>query len=381
MLGQEQLLEQSSIATSVGLSPQEEALQSLCKQLLKSTFFRGYYEERRFVDAVSDYRDIVGLHCSERDVERLLLDIKCKLQLFYQNSPKVWIGITHGACMGIIPKKYTLNTNIWLQLQEVAFGQYWFSVKSVRFRKNEVLLKLKVVRAVEPETRFERISSSHFHTPTLSHASNTSALAVKDSAKTLQSTPQHEELASRSNVENPEVMQIDYEDFVNVLRGWGATIKHTVYDFISNDINKDNIKDFLQFLGLVVVSLLTGSVVAIKYLGNFALRFMFEFTRFTQVMTPIILKLIDVINKIVGGFYILVAMIWKDAFMKKKMPKEGVLHDYKEYPPSNLKAIEYNRPLYKSIEYNIRHSPLHSPQPPFMGTSRGPFTEFERKFQ
>ncbi|XP_017466859.1 PREDICTED: uncharacterized protein LOC108359488 [Rhagoletis zephyria] len=359
------------------ISPQEEAMQSLCKQLLKSKIFRGYYEERRFVDAVSDYRDIIGLHRSEREFERLLLDIKCKLQLFYQHSPHVWIGITHGDCMGVMPKKYTLDTHIWLQLQEAAFAQYWFLVKSVRFRKNEVLLKLKIVRAVEAEPLTEKVPSFQPSTPALKPDSGNSKpeVLIEDAEKKSNNPSQPDEgMPNTSDKGSKEGNQIGYEDFVEVVRDWGTSIKQSVYDFISNDINKDNIKGFLQFLGLVVVSLLTGSFEAIKYLGTFALHFMFEFTRFTHIMTPIILKLIEMATKIVGGFYVLLAMIWKDVFMKRNMAQQRPLLDYSEH----IRAIEYNRPLYKSIEYNIRQSP---PQPSMLRTDDGQFTEFERKLQ
>uniref|UniRef100_A0A0K8V2K2 Uncharacterized protein n=1 Tax=Bactrocera latifrons TaxID=174628 RepID=A0A0K8V2K2_BACLA len=377
MTEQEAMLQQSSGIASTYMTPQEEALQALCKKLLKSRFFRGYYEERRFVDTVAGYRDIIDLHRGERDLELLLLDIRSKLQIFYQNSPQVWIGITHGAFMGITPKTKTLDTHIWVQLQEVAFGHYWFSIKSIRFRKNEVILKLNVVRNVEADSLIERTQISK---STLMYAKDDSktkqTLTTDNSINALNNaTKLSDDMMSGPTVIQPEVLQIGYEDFVNIVRNWGTTIKHKVYDFMSNDINKDNIKDFLQFLGLVVISLLTGSFVAIKYLGTFALRFMFEFTRFMHVMTPIILKIIEAINKIVGGFYILLAMIWKDAFMKRRMTATQQLQDFNVQPPRELKAIEYNRQKYEiDFEYNIR-------QPPVMRPSIGPFTEFERKFQ
>ncbi|XP_014096036.3 uncharacterized protein [Bactrocera oleae] len=379
MTEQEALLQQSCSMSSTYMTPQEEALQTLCKKLLKSRFFRGYYEERRFVDSVAGYRDIIGLHRGERELELLLLDIRSKLKIFYQHSPQVWIGVTHGAFMGITPKKNTLDTHIWVQLQEVAFGEYWFSIKSIRFRTNEVILKVNVVRSVEAESRFERSQISTTAPMNVKDTSK-SALKTKDSVNRFKNAPQlTEDMVNGPTVIQPEVLQIGYEDFVNIVRDWGKTIKHSVYDFMSNDVNKDNVKDFLKFLGLVVISLLTGCVVAIKYLGTFTLRFMFEFTRFTHVMTPIILKVIDTINKIVGGFYILLAMIWKDAFMKRKMTPIQQLQDFNAQPPRELKAIEYNRQQYTSnFEYNIRHNSL---QPPVMRTSMGPFTEFERKLQ
>ncbi|XP_067620000.1 uncharacterized protein [Eurosta solidaginis] len=379
------ILQNTSVSSNV-MSPEEEALQSLCKQLLKSKVFRGFYEERRYVDVVSDYRDVIGLHRCEREFESFLIDIHRQINLFYKNNPFVWIGITHGPYLGAIQNKYTSGTHIWLQLEDVAFGQYWFNVKSVRFRKNEVILKVKVVRAVEDESpMIEKLATPSRSKPPAwmhnSHEQKSSTLLANNATKPINFPSQlyREQMNASADSTEPKTMQIGYEDFVNVMRDWGATMKHSMYNFMSNDINKDNIKNILKFLGLVVVTLLAGSVEAVKYLGAFTLRFMQEFTRFTHVMTPIILKVLEMINKIIGGFFLLLAIIWQDIFGRRKMPQQ-----YSRIPATNertttdLRAIEYNQPLYHSIQYSIRQDVKPAAYRP---NSMGPFTEFERKLQ
>ncbi|XP_073831751.1 uncharacterized protein [Musca autumnalis] len=306
-------------------NPHELALQSLCKQILKSRLFRGFYEERRYVETVQGYRDIVCLHKSEKELNKLLKDICGKLQMFYsQQNPDMWVGVTCGPLPGSKPTVGAIDTFIWAEIEDLAFGQYWFSIKSLRFRSNEVVVKLKVVRSVDAEEMAEK------YTKTSTVSTET---AQADSTTTGTNTT-----AAATEAEK----QVNLQDFADLFRQWHASFKQTIYDFMANDISKENIKGVLKFLGLVVVSLCSGALMAVKFLGIFALRFMFEFSRLTHVLTPIILKIIEVFNKIVGGFYLLLAMIWKDAVVNRNQPK------------SAMPSLEYNRPMYKSIEYDVR---------------------------
>ncbi|XP_061391850.1 uncharacterized protein LOC133327302 [Musca vetustissima] len=307
-------------------NPHELALQSLCKQILKSRLFRGFYEERRYVEAVQGYRDIVSLHKSEKELNKLLKDICEKLQMFYsQQNPDMWVGVTQGPLVGSKPTPGAMDTFIWAEIEDLAFGQYWFSIKSLRFRANEVVVKLKVVRSVDSEEMSEKyIKSSTVSTETVQADSTTTGTNTA------------------AAVDGANEKEVSLQDFAQLFQQWNATFKQTIYDFMANDISKENLKGVLRFMGLVIVSLCSGALMAVKFLGIFAIRFMFEFSRLTHVLTPIILKIIEVFNKIVGGFYLLLAMIWKDAVVNRNQPK------------SAMPALEYNRSMYMSIEYDIR---------------------------
>ncbi|XP_037948855.1 uncharacterized protein LOC119680219 isoform X1 [Teleopsis dalmanni] len=315
------------------LIPQRDALQSSCKQILKEKIFRGFYEERRYVDVVGAYRDIIALEGSEHEFQKILMEIRQQILLFYQNIPNVWIGITHGDISKTKLIAGAMDTYIWVELENVAFGQYWFMVKSVRFRDNEIILKLKVARAVETEltsTPLRRRVS-----PTVARTTGAALPHVNENDSNIKTEKEEETIAN----------EVGLQDFINVIFEWGRSIKHTTYEFMSNDISKENIVSTLKFIGLITLSLVTAFFAAIKFVGAFVLRFMFELSRLTRVLTPIILKLIDVFNKIVGGFYILLAMIWKDTVGRREPQVRTA------YP-----AIEYNRPMYKSIKYNVEQS-------------------------
>ncbi|XP_075146685.1 uncharacterized protein LOC142221054 [Haematobia irritans] len=310
------------------LSDSELALQSLCKQILKSRLFRGFYEERRYVDNVSGYRDIISLHRSEKELSKLLRDIRDKLAMFYsQQNPDMWIGVSSGALGGFSPNPSALETFIWAEMDDLAFGQYWFSIKSLRFRENEVIVKLKTVRPVDAEEMAEKWTKSSSRERRTTEATSDSSSQTTQPDSTTKATDESE---------------VNLQDFAEIFHQWRASIKQTIYDFMSKDISKENILGVLKFIGLLIVSLISGALVGTKFLGNFTLRFMFELSRLTHVLTPIIFKIIDVFNKIVGGFYLLLAMIWKDAVVNRNRAN------------TTAPAIEYNRPMYKSIQYDVR---------------------------
>nr|XP_013102600.1 unnamed protein product [Stomoxys calcitrans]XP_013102609.1 unnamed protein product [Stomoxys calcitrans]XP_013102617.1 unnamed protein product [Stomoxys calcitrans]XP_013102626.1 unnamed protein product [Stomoxys calcitrans] len=316
-------------------NPHELALQSLCKQILKSRLFRGFYEERRYVDNVSGYRDIVSLHRSEKELHKLLKDIRDKLEMFYsQQNPNMWIGIS---CVplggGFTPSPGALDTFIWAEVDDLAFGQYWFSIKSLRFRGNEVILKLKTVRSVEAEELSEKWTK-----PVVRERRE----SEMTSSAQVQSSAADSTTAAKEN-------EVNLQDFAEIFQQWRNSIKQTIYDFMSRDVSKENILGILRFLGLLLVSLLSGAFMGVKFLGSFALRFMFEMSRFTHAATPILLKIIDLFQKIVGGFYLLLAMIWKDAVVNRNRTAPSA------------PALEYNRPMYKSIQYEVRQRRISRP--------------------
>lgn len=77
-------------------------------------------------------------------------------------------------------------------------------------------------------------------------------------------------------------------------------------------ITTANIIAAIKFLALIVVLVAVGSVHSIKYLGDFTLKFMHESSKLLRAVTPFAISALNVFSKIVGGFYILLAMMWRD---------------------------------------------------------------------
>ncbi|XP_017083614.1 uncharacterized protein LOC108116319 [Drosophila eugracilis] len=303
--------------------PEELAMQGLTKQLYKSRLFRGYYLERCFVEQVGDYRDVVVLQRSERELEKMLHTSADQLQRFYRRFvPNMWVGITSGSYGSYkhTPDPGQLETCIWTETSDLAFGEYWFSIKTLRFRDQEIQFKLKMVRPVEAEP-----IATPRRSLSLNRSSTTKAITAGE--------------GSTKTVEVTEQLQLGLNDFLIVLQQWGDGVKQTVYDFMANDVNKRNILSTIRFLGLLIFSALGGAVVALRFLGIFTVRFLFELSRFTHTVTPIVFKLIEFLNKIVGAFFILLTMIWKD-LVNRGQP---VLKQQQLEASSRFKSIQYER--------------------------------------
>ncbi|XP_016936212.4 uncharacterized protein [Drosophila suzukii] len=307
------------------MPPEELAMQALTKQLYKSRLFRGHYLERCFVEQVGGYRDVVVLQRSERELEKLLHSTAGQLQKFYQRFvPNMWVGITCGSYGSYKhqPHPGQLETCIWTETSDLAFGEYWFSIRSLRFRDQEVQFKLKMVRPVEPEPLL---------TPRRSMSVNRRSPVKAITAG---------EGGSTTTDDVAEQLQLGLNDFLVVLQQWGDGVKQTVYDFMANDVNKRNIMGTIRFLGLLIFSALGGAALALRFLGVFAVRFLFELSRFTHTATPIVFKLIEFLNKIVVAFFILLTMIWKDIVNRGQpvaVPKQQL------EASSRFKSIQYER--------------------------------------
>lgn len=238
--------------------------------MLKNRIFLGHYQEKRHVSSISAYRDLIVLNNTERDLKKLLDSIKLRIGFY---NPDAWIGITDSKMVGT-PAGHCL----WTEIDELPFGQYWFQIKSIKFRDNEVYLKIKSVRAMET-------GDQKVETKLIDDSSDINQVAA---------------------------------NFKELLLQWRDSTRNHFLHFLSNDITKENIINTIKFSSLLLLSLVTGAFHGIKFLGVFTIRFMAEFTRFIHVATPIFFGIIEFFNKIVGGFYILLAMVWKDSTGKSR---------------------------------------------------------------
>lgn len=189
------------------------------------------------------------------------------------------------------------------ELDEFPFGMFWFQIRSIRIRSisNNVSLKLKVIRQVDDSVY------------------NKTRADVSGSSK--------------CKTDNNE--SLEWTEIASV---WKEASVNGVKEFLYYKVNRENIASVLQFLGLLVVGLSVASVSFVKAVGVFTLRFLFEFSRLVKVCTPIFLGTLDFLSKIFGGFYILLAMLWKDS----------IGGGGERRPPPPLPAVQYHK-TYDSV--------------------------------
>ncbi|XP_072932820.1 uncharacterized protein [Epargyreus clarus] len=267
-------------------------IKNYVKDLLKSRIFLGRYLERRLIDQRIGYRDVVLVSAAEVDLKKDLLEAQHKLRSVCPDS--YWIGISDADILGVSSS----GTCICTEIDNQPFGPFWFQIKSIKFRDNEVIILLKCLRHIsEAFLELEPILTG-------------SMTKTKDSSAEL--------------VRNAMNYNETYSDVVNSLK---------------SALSISNVKEFFSFIFVFIIAVFTGSSSFVNFLGNFILALVRELSILIKNSTPMFLGFLDFLSKIVGGFYILLAM-----FFKPSNP-----------PPQNKRTLTYyDRTQHRPNQYDDR---------------------------
>ncbi|GLH05449.1 Uncharacterized protein GBIM_11048 [Gryllus bimaculatus] len=285
---------------------EEQQVQIFAKQMLAKRIFVGHYQERRYVGALNSYRDIVCVTESENDLPRDLNIVKKRIEQFYP-SDVIWTGITGPEMVGA-PAGYSL----WVKLNNIPFGHYWFQIREVKFIENlEICVRLKCLRSVDVDGGFGIRASTNSEKQTLNLDSQQDETQEKeDSSKIISSFDFQKLLVS--------VKDINYHDTLN---HWISALS-LLFTF-------HNMRQMLSFLVILVISAVTGFFKFVAFLGDFSLRLMREISVFVNACTPIVLGIIDFFSKCVGGLFILITLLWRgstpnNAFQNFQPPQRAL---------------------------------------------------------
>lgn len=256
-------------STVSALSSHDESdtcsIRNYAKDMLKSRIFLGRYIERRLADKRIGYRDVVLVSAAEVKLKRDLLEVQHKLRTFAPNL--CWIGITETDALGY----HSPGVCLWTEIDNQPFGPFWFQIKSLKFRDEEIIVTVKCLRHISDA--FLEIE------PILTGA-------VKK-----------------------ETCDKKFENSVASLNDTCTDIVGTLKSFVSIT----NVKEFVTFLFAFIMAIFTGTTSFVNFLGNFILALLREMSILVKNTTPMFLGLLDFFSKIVGGFYILLAMLFKQS--------------------------------------------------------------------
>uniref|UniRef100_A0A1B6MB69 Uncharacterized protein n=2 Tax=Graphocephala atropunctata TaxID=36148 RepID=A0A1B6MB69_9HEMI len=256
---------------------EETRVKIFVNQMLETRIFTGSYIGRFYVDSLKDYRDVIQIYDEENDFIRDLEVVRTRVENFYQG--RVWAAITGLEYIGP-PSGHCL----WVNLENVPFGNYWFSIANTLWNGREVVIPVKIIRTFEPAVNVK--SSTH--------------------------------------------KKID-----NVTR-W-TEVKNDMLNRLLETITWSNLKESFKFMFLLLMTIVTALIYGIQYLGDYSIRFFREFNNLIKVSTPIFLALIEMISKIIGGFYILIAMLWR-GHGQGPPPQMSLMA-----PPRAIKPAPYQR--------------------------------------
>jgi len=266
-----------------------DVLTKRVRDKLIGKLFSGWYTERRYVDAIERYKDVIVVDNVEADViKQIRYAIRKSKKILAENC---FVGFSVGddECKVYV----SLGTGV-AQLTH-AFGHYWFHVRHLSFFPTSGFnLDVVIVRQFADTDRltcWECRQRSKEATPPVHIDSISSAV-----------------LDIRTRLE-PLINQF-LVNYCNPRTAWSNLKPH---------LTKGNLVGGFRFIAVLFLTLVAGTLALIRQLGGFSLRVVHELAFLVDRSTPFALGALNFLSKIVGGFYLLVAMMWKD-FRKPKPP-------------------------------------------------------------
>lgn len=247
-------------------------LANISRYLLKDVVFYGNFLEKRRVDLLESYRDLIVIGSQEIELKQKINELR---KIFCERYPRrnMWLGATDGLELGQ-PKGHC----IWTDVGDLPFGHYWFQIRRLAFRDNEIFLKVKCLRAYDKSE-------------------------IGQSAK--QSEPWD------ATQYSPDMIA---KNFTELLHSWRVSLRDHMLWFCSIRLTCENFTAFIKFIGVVFISLVIGTISGVKFLGEFTIKAMEQLNSFIRAATPFMLGVLDLVSKVIGGLYILIAMMWREVF-------------------------------------------------------------------
>lgn len=336
----------SNLPNANGSSETLFDIRAFAKSTLKNRVFLGNFQEKRYVPKLNTYKDVIVLDKNEK----ILCDDFVSVRNRIQNcDPNIWVGFS--APTDGVPSAFC----IWTTLAEenpsrrealnmsatdpsIVFGEYWFQVETLYFGTNTVEIQLKILRPVDSIANSSSSSSVSFAQQALEFDPSTIQRYVEDN-----------------------IINVDWSGLLN---RWKVSLNQTTYRFASEQINFSNFIRCIGLIGAFCIGSVNAIIQFIHFLGEFTLKLTFELTRLVRSITPIVLALLNLIGKVVGGFYILLAMIWRDLFGGGDPQRRGssirpINTGYRTTTPSSYRSpyrpIQMIRP---STEQSYRYQRL-----------------------
>lgn len=257
-------------------------VQDFVKHMLKGRFFIGAFQEKRYVANINAYRDLIVISKEERELIKDLQIVKERIRSVYKNR---WIGITTPETIGA-----PVGHCLWVDLQNEVFGSYWYKIRSVKFCDKEILLTIKTIRPVNLHDE--------------SHIPYTFSNSNDEDACTL-------------NLPNTCKSAFDQVQ---------SFLSNSCSHFFTNIATLPNIKSALIFTFLLIVTLGTACIHVLCQCPEYFLKLLKELSHLIKAITPIVIVCIETLGKIVGGIFILIAMMFgKTNYKHVKQPSKNCM--------------------------------------------------------
>lgn len=242
---------------------------------LQGRFFSGWVEERRWVEHLGGYRD-------EVQVDEWEAELNAQLNAIVRSIPGVlegtkWINIT-------APSATELCYSLWVLLGEAPSpGHYWFTVTGVAVQPQFGLrISLRILRSIHPQD---------YETAEVRRKRRKQLVAATEPGQELETIGQH---------------ILDWWEQAQQISwagGWAA---------VRSTLTLSNIREAVRFTVVLVITLVVGLAAFLRESHHVMLRFVREAGIFFRNITPFLQSIMGFVEKLIGGFYLLIAMVYRD---------------------------------------------------------------------
>ncbi|CAL4124739.1 unnamed protein product, partial [Meganyctiphanes norvegica] len=244
------------------------------QQNLGGQIFSGWIEERKWIDSIGGYRDVVQVDEWEIEINRHIKAITTSIPGVTEGTK--WINVTG-------PSEKEPCCCLWVLMPAPPTpGHYWFQVANITV---EPLFGLRIF--------LRMIRNIHAH-----------------DGETKEARQRRRELLTKNT---PEAV---VEGFGQQVELWVDKIRSTdlkaVLATVGKTLTFHNIKETIRFTIVLLVTIVVGLVHFGKEAWFFSVRFMHEAGVFMRNVTPFFQSLLRFVEKLIGGFYVLVAMVYRD---------------------------------------------------------------------
>ncbi len=243
---------------------------------LNGAIFSGWYSERVLVDEISSkYLDQIQIDPEELHMNKILKSVTKKLKKH-----------RNGNFLGI--KTKAEQNYIYVDFQEQIFGHYWFLIESAKLGPKQIHFSLKVLRPVNLNR--DRVSETRCqHCGKFPQDANSSSKGDNDPL-------------SLSDIARD--LQWKFQDLITPSQWWADAKPH---------LTLENVLKLGKFLIVLVLAGVSGASSFIIHLASHTNAFVHALSGLMRSSTPFLLSCVDAVNRLIAGFFTLIAMIWRDA--------------------------------------------------------------------
>ncbi|KAK7077968.1 hypothetical protein SK128_026456 [Halocaridina rubra] len=244
------------------------------QEKLNGCIFSGWVEERKWVEHLAGYRDVIEVDEWEEEMNHALTAIIRSIPGVEDGTK--WINMT--------PPGFNCPCYcVWSLLSTPpAPGHYWFAVTGVALQPQFGLkVTLKIIRSIHP------------------HDGEVAAARRK----------RRKELALRGPGHEFESMTAQVQDWLEQLKLIDLSV---VLATLGSAFTLSNMRDTIRFVIVLCMTLVVGLVTLIRETHHNLLQLIHTVSVFFHNVTPLLQSVLAFVEKIIGGIFLLIAMVYKD---------------------------------------------------------------------